>query len=354
LKIRTAKLLFVIIAAALIALNFLTLLYAIPLTTGSQVYCDSHVGCINVSRDFSAYYEGGYRFIHNPSFVYQEGNLSGDYAIAPNPQQYRYSPFFLLLFIVPLVLLFDYHSALFAFDIAQFLLLPIVAYLLFQIMKLLLNKNGRGNIGNSAFALFSFTLWFALLQPFTPSVSNLTFWSWSYFRLWLEGEARVLQTLLLVLTFYLILRNSKFSGVSFVLSSFDPRMSVLCLPLILFLCLKQRNLRMFSSSAFISFLAIYLPTLSYANLGSQFFATIFIKDFSMYSYELIPLLTVVSLTGSMFYLHLDGWFRVHGLGRRLPSFLSPLVYPRSPSYGRFVFADTRTHYMPRCPSSVCR
>jgi hypothetical protein len=302
LRLRTARMLFAVLAVALIILNGLTLLSALPFTTGTQTFCDSHVGCIIVARDFSAYYEAGYRFIFNPTQVYHEGNVSGDYPILPNPQNFRYSPFFLPLFIVPLVVVFDYQNALVAFDLLQFALLPLIAYLLFEIMR---QVSGRGDfVEKRTFACFSLTLSFALLQPYVLSASTLTFWSWSFFRLWLEGEARVLQMMFLVLTFYLILRGSRLSGLAFVLSSFDPRMSVISLPLIFFLCLKAGNLRKFALSSLVSFAVIYVPTLLYVNLGSQFYGTLFIKDFAIYSYEWIPLLTVASLTVSVVVLDL--------------------------------------------------
>ena len=301
LRSQTARICFFLLATVLIILNGLTLLSALPYTSGTQIFCDSH-GCITVARDFSAYYEAGYRFISNPTQVYHEGNLSNDYPILPNPQNFRYSPFFLPLFIVPLVIFFDYPNALLVFDMLQFMLLPLIAYLLFKIMREISGKDDF--LENRVFAFFSLTLLFALLQPLVPSISNLTFWSWSYWRLWEQGEARVLQTMFLVLTFYLILKDSRHSGTPFVLSSFDPRMSIISLPLIFFLCLKRRNLRKFALSSIISFVLIYAPTLLYANLASQFYNSIFVNDFAIYSYEWIPVLTVVSLTVTMISLDL--------------------------------------------------
>jgi hypothetical protein len=101
LRVRTAKICFSILAATLIVPNGSTLLFALPLTTGTQVFSDSHAGCLTVARDFSAYYEAAYRFIFNPTQVYHEGNVSGDHPILPNPQNFSYSPFYLPLFIVP-------------------------------------------------------------------------------------------------------------------------------------------------------------------------------------------------------------------------------------------------------------
>jgi len=305
LRLRTAKILFAAFAAVLIALNGVTLLSAIPYTGGTQVFCDSHVGCIVVARDFSAYYEAGYRFIHDPTQVYHEGNLTGDYQILPNPQNFRYAPFFLPLFMVPLVAVFDYQNALRAFDVIQFALLPLVAYLLFEMMRWF---SGRGqSVDRPTFAGFSLALLLTILQPYVPSLSDVSsgIWSWSYWRLWVEGEARVLQTALLVLTFCLILRDSRFAGLAFVLSSFDPRMSVLSLPLILFLCLKMGNLRRFVATSLVSFAAVYAPTLLYANLGSQFGATAFIRDFSIYSYEYVPVVSVAAITATVLLLELS-------------------------------------------------
>jgi hypothetical protein len=53
-----------------------------------------------------------------------------------------------------------------------------------------------------------------------------------------------------------------------------------------------------------SFALIYVPTLLYANLGGQFYGTIFIKDFTIYSYEWIPILSIISLTATIIALEL--------------------------------------------------
>jgi hypothetical protein len=144
------------------------------------------------------------------------------------------------------------------FDVLQFILLPLIAYLLFDIMRQI---SGKGDRVDGRTLACSVTLSFALLRPLS-SYTVLTFWSWSYPRMYVEGEARVLQTALLIL----------------------------------FLCLRRRNLRKFVSGSLVSLALVYVPTLLYANLGSQFYSTLFIDDFSIYSYERIPILTVASLT----------------------------------------------------------
>ncbi|MDA4112217.1 MAG: hypothetical protein OK439_06725 [Thaumarchaeota archaeon] len=291
-KSRSWKIYFIVLATALIFLNGLTLLSALPETTGTQPYCQAG-GCITVARDFSAYYEGAHRFLYNPSQVYILGNVSGDTPILPNPQNYRYSPFFLPIFIVPLTLLFSYQNALRFFDLLQFLLLPLIAYLLYEIFLLFSPKRV---MDKRTAAFLSVALLFVLLQPLVFPLSNFTLWSWSYWRLWEQGQARVLQTLFLVLSFYLLLKKSKFSGLAFVLSSFDPRMSILALPLMVYLGLKLKNLRQLTLSTFLSFAVIYVPTFLYANLWQQFYDSIFLNTISIYSYEWIPLLTVIFLT----------------------------------------------------------
>jgi hypothetical protein len=296
LKLKTAKILFLIISTVLIALNGLTFASALPLTGGTQILCFAN-RCTQAGRDFSAYYEASFRFLFNPSHVYSPGKVVLENGTIATSQNFRYAPFFLPVFIVPFVLAFDFTHALIAFDIVQFLLLPLVAYLLFDIMVTVSGR--KRNVEKGVFAIFSFSLFATILQPFIPTFSSFTYWSWSYFRLWEEGEARLLQTALLILTIYLVMRNSKFSGIPFVLSSFDPRMSLLCLPLVLYLGVRNKSLSKFVLSSIVSVLILYIPTLLYANLGVQFLATMFIRPFLIYSYEWIPMVAIISLTGAI-------------------------------------------------------
>ena len=114
-----------IITIILISINGLILIYAIPETKGIELYCDSS-GCTYYARDFSAYYEGTWRLIHNPSTVYQHGNATSDYLISTTPKDFRYIPFF-LIFIIPFLAL-DYHNALLTFNLIQFVLLPFITF----------------------------------------------------------------------------------------------------------------------------------------------------------------------------------------------------------------------------------
>jgi hypothetical protein len=297
LKTRNALIWFAILAAILVFLNLLTFLGALPETSGTQLLCFSNL-CTNAGRDFSAYYEAGYRFLYNPTMVYSNGTVALANGTVVTAQVFRYSPFFLPLFIVPLVLFFDYTHALKVFDLIQFLLLPLMGYLLYKIM--MMTAPTAQTIEKRTFAFFSLTLVITILEPFGLTHPNITFWSWSYSRLWMEGEARVLQTMLILLTLYLVLKSSKFSGIPLVLSSFDPRMSILSLPLLVYLAMRRKTLGRFARSALGSFGVLYTPTMLYANLGIAFLGTVFIKDFVIYAYEWVPLLTIISLTGTIF------------------------------------------------------
>jgi len=81
-----------------------------------------------LAKDFSAYYIGAWRLIHDPSKVYTRGLINdGEYQIYPQPQAYKYLPSFLMV-VFPFLSL-SYHDALIAFDAFQFMLLPLMAFL---------------------------------------------------------------------------------------------------------------------------------------------------------------------------------------------------------------------------------
>src|SRR5487761_227319 len=318
MKSTKVKAFFVILAVFLIFLNFLTLLNALPATSGSYISCNKSTGCIRYSRDFSAYYQAALRLINNPSSVYQKANnLTGSYHASPSPQNYRYSPYF-LLFMIPF-LAFDYQTALVALDAIQFALLVPIAFLLFKILSQLSSieigpgSPTRSNHGtrHSRFVaqlpllLSTFVFVCALLQPFPYSKATYEFWSWSYFWVWAEGQPRVLQTFFLVLSFYLILRRSRFSGVALALSSFDPRITLMALPLAAYLAWKVKSLRKTVISSVVSIFVLYLPAFAYANLGIQFLQSVFEFDpFNLFVYVWVPILTIASLSVYALYMEL--------------------------------------------------
>jgi hypothetical protein len=126
---RNKKLLFVLGVTILIALNFFTLLIAYPMMTHTLM-----LGGSEVPRDFSVYYIGAWRLIHNPSEIYHTGYLNdGEPIIIPAPTPYKYLPSFLLM-VSPLVAL-SYQQAFLVFDGFQFSLLPLMALLLYKLLN---------------------------------------------------------------------------------------------------------------------------------------------------------------------------------------------------------------------------
>ena len=271
----------------------LTLVSALPATQGTGSYCDSS-GCTYYARDFSAYYEGAFRLIHNPSHVYAFGNVTGDYPIPPNSKHYRYSPFFLLL-IVPLLAL-SYHDALVAFDLVQFALLPLLAYVVYRIFVSIPTGGGR-TVRRTWLGLLLLALFVVLLQPFVLPPSGFTYWSWSYWWQWAEGQARVLQTLFIALAVLFVQTKPRASGLFLTLSSFDPRMTLAALPLVVYLGWKGRSLGRFGIGLLVSSAVVYTPTLLYSGLAGQFYASILGHNpYTFFAYEWIPFLAIAFLT----------------------------------------------------------
>ena len=116
----------------LLALNLYTFVMAYPETYTLTPGINSS-GSI-LAKDFSAYYIGSWRLWNIPSRIYAFGALSGqEPVILPYPEAYKYLPSFSLI-ISPLLLL-SYQRALIAFDVAQFALLPAIAYLLYKLLS---------------------------------------------------------------------------------------------------------------------------------------------------------------------------------------------------------------------------
>ena len=211
---KNKKLLFVFGATILLALNFYTLLIAYPMMTHTLI-----LGGSEVPRDFSVYYIGAWRLIHNPSEIYHTGFLNdGEPDIVPAPTPYKYLPSFLLM-VSPLLAL-NYQQAFLVFDGFQFALLPLMALLLYK----LLDKKG------SAVTL-AVAVVVLLLPIFLPDRG----FSVSYYMQWVEGQAKVFLTFLLLLSFYYGKSDHpKLSGIIFGLVFFDPRFALLGLPLFFF------------------------------------------------------------------------------------------------------------------------
>ena len=271
------KTIFLIAVIALIALNLYTFIIAYPETyTPSPGITTS--GTI-LAKDFSAYYTGAWRLWNNPSQIYHFGALGGAEPVTPpHPEAYKYLPSFLLI-VSPLLTL-DYQQALLVFDIIQFMLLPAMAYMLY---KLLDNKH---------LAVTFVVMVIALLLPFPTANWGL---SPSYYWQWGEGQAKVLLTFLLLLSFYFAKKEKPIlSGIALALGFFDVRFGLLAIPL--FIMYNRKNLKVAMASA-LAALALSNLMLLYPGMNAGFTSMVFGSGITtpLYYYSLIPFFTLIAL-----------------------------------------------------------
>lgn len=270
---------FALVAGVLIALNFAVLVAAYPsIPTVNSGCCDpGHL----LAKDFSAYYIGAWRLLHDPAQVYTHGLLGdGEYWVLPQPQSYKYLPSF-LLFVAPLVAL-PYLSALTAFDILQFLLLPAMAFLVYELTK------GKSTLATLAVSVA------ALLLPLPLPGPNWSL-SLSYYWQWAEGQSKVLATFLLLFALYLGKRgHPKLSGLVFGVAAFDPRFALLAAPIFL---VSSSKPKVSAAYAFGAFALANFPLL-YPPLGEGFIQMVLSSGIStpLYYYAYIPVVTIVLLS----------------------------------------------------------
>jgi hypothetical protein len=273
------KQLLVLGVAILLALNFYTFIVAYPetytLTPGINTS-----GTI-LAKDFSAYYIGAWRLWNNPQHIYTftygpAGD--GEPPILPYPEAYKYLPSFLVV-MSPLLAL-KYQQALWTFDVFQFLLLPAMAFLLYRLLD-----------GKNLAVVFAVMI-IALLMPFpTPNWGM----SVSYYWQWGEGQAKVLSTFLLLLSFYLGKQGKPWlSGVVLAFGFFDPRFGLLALPL--YVMYNRRHLKA-AALSLVGALLVSNAMLLYPGLGAGFVSMVFNSAVStpLYYYSLIPFFTLVAL-----------------------------------------------------------
>jgi hypothetical protein len=264
------------VVIVLVLLNLYTFVQAYPETFAvDSGCCASQI----LAKDFSAYYVGAWRLFYDPSNVYTKGLVSnGEPYIYPQPQPYKYLPSF-LIFVAPTLFL-GYQDALIAFDIAQLLLLPVMALLVYGLLK-----------ERSTFTI-AVVLVILILQPSPTPHWGL---SVSYFWQWGEGQDKVLNTFLLLLSFYLgKTRKPILSGAIFALGAFDPRFFLLSLPLFAVynkLDPKKAWLSLIAS------LVVFNSPLLIDGVGAGFLQMVVQRGVGtpLYYYALIPFLTLVSL-----------------------------------------------------------
>ena len=199
----------------------------------------------DLPRDFSVYYIATWRMFHDPSQIFNTQTLtSGEPVIYPPITPYKYTPSFLVL-ISPLLNL-NYYQAFWVFDAIQFVLLPLIAILLYRLLE-----NKHPVIALSVLVA-------VLVLPYPMAGRGL---SVSYFMQWAEGQAKVLLTFLLSASFYLGYKGrATLSGIVFALGAFDPRFTLLALPLFLFYSknkLKTALIAMIGTFAVLNALVLY-------------------------------------------------------------------------------------------------
>ena len=275
-----AKTIVVVAVSVLIVLNLFTLIAAYPQTLTITSLPGSSEGPRPLAKDFCAYYVGAWRLIHDPSQLYTVGFINdGEPPLYPHPELYKYLPSFLLM-IAPLLLV-SYQQAFAIFDVFQFLLLPLIAYMSYELVR----KKGL--------AVTLIVSVIVLLQP-----SPLPHWSFSvpYYWQWKEGQAKVFETFLLLLSFYLgSVGKPKLSGIALALSVFDPRFALVALPLFV---MYNKDKILASVTALIGTLVASNLMLLYPGLGMGFLVMVFGSGLTttFYPYALIPLLTVLSIS----------------------------------------------------------
>ncbi|MBT0158569.1 hypothetical protein G4O51_01130 [Candidatus Bathyarchaeota archaeon A05DMB-2] len=285
---REKRIIIVVIAVAL-ALNAITFALAYP-----GMFEPSNP---TLERDFSAYYNAGWRLYNNPSKIYVSGPLPGDYPFELRAQTFKYVPSFLLL-ISPFLLL-SYQDAFIAFNLVQLALMPVLAFFVYKLVE---DKNLALAILACIVVLINPLPSLPLTQAASrtlyyrfTSINPQTF-SWSYYWGYVCGNAHVLQPVFLVGAMYFgFVKKPWLSGLMFALSAFDPRFALLALPLIAWY--NRKTLLRFVAGSAVFLSAMNLPFFFYHGIGFELLRANASGDVlsQMYAYDWIPLYAVLVL-----------------------------------------------------------
>lgn len=274
------KTIVILTVSGLIILNLFTFIAAYPQTLTTAPSVSGSGSPRFLAKDFCAYYIGTWRLFHAPSQVYTPGFVNdGEPSMYPHPELYKYLPSFLLI-TAPLLLV-NYQQGFAIFDMFQFLLLPLIAWMMYRLVS------KKGVVVTLIVAVL------VLLQP-----SPLPQWSFSvpYYWQWKEGQAKVFETFLLLLAFYLgSAGKPRLSGVALAFSAFDPRFAVVALPLFI---MYNKDKILASATTLVATLVASNLMLLYPGLGTGFLGMVFGSGMTttFYPYGLIPLLTVLSIS----------------------------------------------------------
>jgi hypothetical protein len=270
------KVLAIVVIVAL-ALNVATFIEAYPRTSKplDQTY----------AADFSAYYIGEWRLFHNPTAIYYSGDYQpGDYIIPPKPQTFMYTPSFLVFFAPFLAL--DYQTALAAFTFLQLISIFALAFFLYRLLE-----NKELIIGCVAAAV-------VLLAPI-PDLNHfgLQYLFQGYYWGYGLANAHVIQTALIVGAIYFAAAKKPWlSALVVAVSSFDPRVTLLAIPILLWYNRSSLKKFIVGSVAFIA--AFNVPFFFYSGIGFTFVEKRVSGSVvgAMYAYDWLPLVAVAALT----------------------------------------------------------
>jgi len=281
----------ILLIALLVFLNLSIFIYAYPQTFKPEAP--------TLARDFSAYYLGEWRLLHNPTQIYSASVQPGDYPIQPQPQPFKYTPSFLILFMPFLTL--SYQNALDAFDIVQALTILALAFFVYKLVE---NKNLFVGVAAAVIVLVDPIL-------IAPSASysiagflhyrmlslHVQTFSPSYYCGYLLANAHILQTALLVGAIYFgYAKKPWLSALLFSFGAFDPRVALFALPLLLWY--NRGSLWKFIGGSVAFLAATNLPFFLYNGVGFAFLATETnaATVSQMYLYDWIPLYSIVALS----------------------------------------------------------
>jgi len=296
-RLKTLAVALVILAFTLQALRILLKAYPVM---SEGIYPGN-----NFTLDFGTYYTSAWRLIHYPSQLYAAVG-TGNFPLSITPPDFKYLPFF-SFFMLPLLAL-DYISALVAWNVFQFLLMPIMGLLIYKALK---SVNLLVILG---------VLWIVFLQPlpfpphYTISVYDL-YTSQSYYWQWAEGQAKVFMTFLIVTAYYLSRsRRPYLAGLVYGLAFFDPRFPLYALPL--FLVVNRGQYRRFAAAAIGTLVAGDIILL-YDGLAASFLTMVEAGGIgtTFYQYSWIPFYSIVALTAVEGVIFIrQAW---HGRARRV-------------------------------------
>lgn len=280
----------ILVVVIAIVLNIVTFCYAYPEISTPEFG--------TLARDFSAYYMGAWRLFNNPTQVYYDGSLPGDYTINGTPQPFKYTPSFLII-MAPFLTL-NYLDALAVFDILQLALMPLLAFFVYKLVK---DKN---------LALGAIAAVIILIQPLPTPASNippteqLHLWIFtinsqcftlSYYCGYVYVNAHILQTVLLIGALYLgSAKKPWLSALLFAFGLLDPRAALVAIPLLLWY--NRQKIRQFIVATIALVLATTLPFFFYYDIGLTFLRMAMRANIvsQSYAYDWIPIYGVAALT----------------------------------------------------------